>query len=445
MEMEIKMEVKGFNRNSIIVRLLMIGILILVLMIPTVMINGLIGERSIRKAEAVAEITSKWAQAQTVGGPVITIPYERSFKDDQGKVRTEMDYAQFLPEELGIEGKIRPEIRYRGIYKAAVYNLKLKLAGRFSFAKLERLNLNPERIHWNEAFMAVQITDMRGIKDSVGLIWGGRQFRFEPGIFEGGIFTSGISLRIPLNTISAQEGSAFSINLNLNGSEELSLQPLGQTTTVQLSSTWNSPSFTGAFLPETRRVDKNGFNARWKVLDLNRNYPQQWVGDAYNDNLKGSEFGVKLFSPVDEYTQVNRAVKYIFMFVGLTFLVFFLVEVFNKRKIHPVQYLLIGLSLCIFYVLLLSLSEHINFQLAYLIAGISIIGLIGAYVRSALGGKWVTFLTAGLLVALYGYLYILLQNQDYALLMGSIGVFIIMAIVMYISRNIDWYKIEMKD
>lgn len=439
------MEVKGQNRNSIIIRLLVIGILILVLMIPRIMIDGLISERSARKNEAVSEITSKWARAQTIAGPVITVPYEKRFRNDQGKVLTETGYVQFLPEELQIKGEIQPEIRYRGIYRAAVYNLKLNLAGRFSFAKLGRLNLIPEQIRWNEGFMAVQITDMRGIKDSIGLEWNGRQLRFEPGIFEGGIFHSGVSLRLPLEAIKTQGSSDFSIYLNLNGSEELKLQPLGQTTIVQLSSPWNNPSFTGAFLPETRHIGENGFNARWKVLDLNRNYPQQWLGETYNSNLESSEFGVKLYSPVDEYTKVNRAVKYIFMFVGLTFLVFFLVEVFNKRRIHPVQYLLIGFSLCIFYVLLLSLSEHIGFELAYLIAGISIIGLIGSYVRSALGGKWVSLLTAGLLATLYGFLYILLQNQDYALLMGSIGIFIIMAVVMYISRNINWYKIEIKE
>ena len=167
------------------------------------------------------------------------------------------------------------------------------------------------------------------------------------------------------------------------------------------------------------------------MLDLNRNYPQQWVGGIDASAVTGSRFGVALFSPVDEYTQANRAVKYTIMFVGLTFLLFFLVEVFNRRRIHPIQYLLVGLALCLFYLLLLSLSEHLGFAPAYLIASLSTIALITFYIAHALGGRVTTLATAAMLTALYGFLYILLQNQDYALLMGSIGLFVIMGAVMY--------------
>ena len=288
---------------------------------------------------------------------------------------------------------------------------------------------------------------MRGIKNTIQLNWNNQSFLFEPGIKGGNdLFDSGVSVKIPLNKTNLNERKyPFSFQLNLNGSEELNFLPLGQKTTVQLRSSWNDPSFDGAFLPESRQISKNGFVAAWQVLDLNRNYPQQWVGETNKESINRSKFGVKLFSPVTEYTKATRSIKYLFMFVGLTFLIFFLVEVFNKRRIHPIQYLLIGFSLCIFYILLLSISEHLSFELAYLIASISITVLITAYVKSTLKAKILTIATAIFLVILYGFMYVLLQNQDFALLLGSIGTFIIIAVVMYLSRNIDWYKTELNN
>ena len=214
---------------------------------------------------------------------------------------------------------------------------------------------------------------------------------------------------------------------------------------ANLRSSWNNPSFDGAFLPEQHQIDNNGFSADWQVLDLNRNYPQIWVENVSKKTVLSSEFGVNLFSPVDIYTQTTRAVKYMIMFVGLTFLVFFLVEVFSNNKIHPIQYLLIGVSLCIFYLLLLALSEHVNFGLAYFLASLSVVILIGAYVRSALEKKVIPLITVGMLTILYGFLYILLQNQDYALLIGSVGLFLIIAAVMYTTRNVNWYQIDLNN
>ncbi len=428
-----------FNRNSVTMRLVMIGMLTLVLMIPSAMINSLIGERMDRKQEAIAEITSKWAKAQTIGGPILTIPYEKRDTDEKGKVLIDIKYLHFLPEQLVVKGTLNPNTRYRGIYKATLYNAHLNLAGRFALDKFGSLGIAPEIVRWNDAFISVLIPEMKGIKEYIFVQWNGRKIVFEPGIREGGIFNSGVSAKLP---ISAEGKYDFSIGLNLNGSEEFNLLPLGQTTSVHLASSWPNPSFGGTFLPENHTTGKDGFTAEWKILDLNRNYPQQWLGDSYGSSIRESAFGVKMFSPVDQYTQILRAVKYIFMFVGLTFLIFFLVEVFNKKRIHPVQYLLIGLALCVFYILLLSLSEHISFVIAYLIAAVSIIGLIGLYVKSSLDGNWLALITGILLAALYVYLYILLENQDYALLMGSLGIFVILAAVMYLSRKVDWYAIE---
>lgn len=433
-----------FKRNSIGFRLLIIGILVLLLLIPSAWISSLVNEREERKKEAVYEITSKWAKSQTIGGPVITIPYLKKWQDEKGATHTIYDYIHFLPNNLVIKGSLNPETRYRGIHKAILYNSQISLTGDFSFNKLDSLNVITKNIQWKDAFLTVQIPDMRGIKESVELLWNKQTFLFEPGIREGGIFESGISVKIPLSQGElSQTLSNFIIKIDLNGSEQFNLLPLGRNTMVSLNSKWKDPSFIGAFLPEERQINDNGFSASWKVLDLNRNYPQQWVGNSYTDNISQSKFGVLLFSPIDHYTKTTRATKYVIMFIGLTFLVFFMIEVFNKKRIHPIQYLLIGLSLCIFYLLLLSLSEHIGFELAYLFAGISTIALISIYVKSSLEGLSTSLITGGLLTTLYTYLYILIQNQDYALLMGSIGLFVIMAIVMYWSRKVNWYQIEL--
>ena len=430
------------KRNSIGLRLLIIGILIVVLLIPSALISALVSEREERKREAITEITSKWAASQTVGGPVLTIPYQKTWRDEKGKVQISTAYIQVLPDLLQINGSIKPEVRYRGIYKAILYNSKLNVSGVFSLTKLKSLNLPPQSINWNDAFVAILVPDMRGIKEYVVFNWNGNNYPLESGIKTGNdFFSSGVSLKVPVNQAGPSQYK-FSFLLNLNGSEELSFLPLGQKTTLQLDSNWNAPSFDGAFLPEKRQVTKDGFTARWEILDLNRNYAQVWEGGTNSDTILNSKFGVKLFSPVDEYTKTMRSIKYLIMFVSLTFLIFFLVEVFNRKRIHPIQYLLIGFSLCIFYILLLSLTEHLNFELAYLISSLAITALITTYVKSVLGAKSLTLTTALLLLTLYGFLYILLQNQDYALLMGSIGIFLIMAAVMYLSRNINWYQIE---
>ena len=434
------------KKNSTGFRLVVIGILVLLLLIPSAWISSLVNEREGWKEEAVSEITSKWAKSQTIGGPVVTVPYLKKWQDEKGKTQTNLDYIHFLPNKLNIQGILNPEIRYRGIYKAILYNSKITLNGDFSFAKLDSLNVLLENIQWKDAFLTVHIPDMRGIKESIELLWNDQTFLFEPGIRDGGIFESGISVKIPLSKTELHKNLFnFAIKIDLNGSEEFNLFPLGRNTTVSLNSKWQHPSFIGAFLPEKRQIENSGFSASWKVLDLNRNYPQQWMGTSFNNKIIQSRFGVSLFSPVDHYTKTSRATKYAIMFIRLTFLVFFMVEVFNKKRIHPIQYLLIGLALCIFYLLLLSLSEHIGFELAYLIAGISIIALISTYVKSSLGGLSIGIITAGLLTTLYSYLYILIQNQDYALLMGSIGLFVIIGIVMHWSRKVDWYKMELSE
>ncbi|HKL14294.1 MAG TPA: cell envelope integrity protein CreD, partial [Balneolaceae bacterium] len=232
---------------------------------------------------------------------------------------------------------------------------------------------------------------------------------------------------------------SFAFELVLNGSTGLLFSPVGEETSVQLESDWTNPSFAGSFLPAVREVNDDGFQSEWKVLHLNRNFPQQWNGA--NKEVASTTFGVDLLLPVDEYQKTMRTAKYAIMFIALTFLTFFMIELLSGSVIHPVQYLLTGFALLIFYTLLLSISEYIAFGLAYLIAAAAIISLITVYSFSVLPDKRKTGIVFGVLTLLYGYLYILLQLQDYALLMGSIGLFTVLASVMYLTRQIDWFEI----
>ena len=215
--------------------------------------------------------------------------------------------------------------------------------------------------------------------------------------------------------------------------------PVGETTNVIVKSNWSDPSFTGYYLPDNRKIQSDGFTAEWNINYLNRNYPQSWIGNKHKIDF--SAFGLELLLPVDQYQKTMRTVKYAILFISMTFLSFFMIELLGKKNIHPVQYMLIGFALLIFYSLLLSLSEHIDFTFAYLISGIAIIFIITSYTKSVLADNKQTGIIAGILIILYTYLYVVLQLQDYALLIGTIGLFAALTIVMYLTRNIDWFSV----
>lgn len=422
-------------KKSLGIRLFIIGFLSLVLLIPSLLIQELISERESRRNSVADEISQKWGKKQTVIGPLITIPYRHYFNTDD-KIEQVIRYAHFLPENLSIEGSIIPEIRYRGIYKVIVYNSKLKLSGNFPSLDLSVLNISPDDYLVDEAFVSVGISDMTGIKDFVSINWDGRDYAANPGIETNDVLQSGISIA---PDIESGESYPFEFELNLNGSSGMLFSPVGKQTVVDLSSEWPNPSFTGNFLPVNRDISSSGFQSNWEVLHLNRNFSQQWTGP--NQEVSNAVFGVDLLLPVDEYQKTMRTAKYAIMFIALTFLTFFMMELLGKKVIHPVQYLLIGFALLLFYTLLLSISEYLVFKLAYVIAALAIISLITVYSYRVLSDIRKAGIILGVLTLLYGYLYILLQLQDYALLMGSIGLFVVLSLVMYLTRNIDWFEI----
>jgi len=258
----------------------------------------------------------------------------------------------------------------------------------------------------------------------------------------GELMPTGVSCPIAVN--SDGKNYQFSIPIKINGSEYLSFEPVGKSTSVNIRSDWHSPSFEGAFLPDQREISANGFTAQWQVLDLNRPYPQQWKNTEVA-TFGNSGMAVRLIKPVDEYLKNTRSAKYAILVIGLTFMLYFFFEVLRKLFIHPFQYLLVGLALTIFYMLLLSLSEHVGFNNAYLISSFATIGLICGYSFSVLRLRRLVFQLFGLLVAIYGFIFVLLQLEDFALLAGSIGVFIALAAVMYGSRKVDWYNLGTRE
>jgi inner membrane protein len=432
-------------RDSTGFKMLALGGLAGLLLIPLGMVGSLIGEREERRAQASAEVAATWGKSQLLGGPVLTVPYRQHGKDDKGKEQVWISYARFLPASLKVDGRVVPEKRNRGIFEAVVYRADLRWTGAFRRPSFAAWPIAPEDILWNDAYLSVGVPDLRGIRSGVGIDWEGRTLQFQPGGAEEGLWSSG--LRVPVPDLAAgKEGETyygFAFDLGLNGSQKLQLLPLGQQTTVDLHSTWPSPSFSGAFLPEARKVTGMGFDARWNVSWFARSYPQQWLREeaeklAPKSGLEESAFGVELFLPVDAYQKTERSVKYGVLFLVLTFLTFFLYEVFSGVSLHPMQYFLVGSALCLFYLLLLSISEHVPFGFSYLVASAATVLLIGGYSVAVLRGRLRALLMTLVLGVLYGYLFVLLQLEDYALLLGSVGLFAILALVMFLTRRIDW-------
>ena len=463
--------IKSHFRESISFKMLIIGIIVFVLMIPSMMVQSLVSERMHRKNSVLNEITSAWSNPQTITGPIISLPYNEYYtvinKDKADEVKYRVKTAYILPETLNVNGDLVPEIRYRSIYKAVVYNADLDINGKFDFSVLKSLRIDPKNLRLNEAQLILGIKDMRGITDEISLNIGLVKKQFEPGhsnslmgsssdsidavvesaskyarksssLNPGSDLGFGANVISPITITNLHKKIDFSVKLSLNGSKNISIVPVGKTTQTKLKAAWGTPSFFGAFLPDERNITEESFDASWKVLHLNRPFPQAWTGAQ--PELQGSIFGVKLLMANDKYQRVMRTAKYALMFIVFTFLAFFISEVINKNRVHPVQYLFVGMGLIVFYSLLLAFSEHINFNKAYWISAIATILMIFAYSRSVLKKDKLALMVGAVLIVLYIYLFVLLQMQDFALLMGSIGLFIVLGGVMYLTRNIDWYS-----
>jgi len=424
-----------------------IAFIAILLLLPSAMITNLISEREGIQQEAIWEVSSKWGNAQTISGPYITIPYyrlERQVQEDKSvKIVKYLENIHLLPENLDIKGNIKPEEKHRGIYEIVVYDSDLEISGDFKNFDMSELNIDTAQILWDKAVLTIGISDLRGVQNQVQLNWEDEELLFNPGTTTSDLVYSGINAKLPEIDHIGKESYKFSLVLNLKGSQLLYFTPLGKTTNVDLKSTWKNPKFDGAYVTDKNIVDEKGFTANWKILHLNRNFPQVWTNSQYQ--VSQSAFGVDLILPVDSYQKTTRVAKYAILLVALTFLVFFFVEKLQKVFIHPIQYILVGIALIVFYTLLLSFSEHMVFNLAYLLATVMTISLVTWYVKVILK-KWnLTLLMTGILLILYSFIFTIIQIQDYALLIGSIGVFIILALVMYFSKKINWENEKIKD
>jgi inner membrane protein len=371
-----------------------------------------------------------------VAGPVLNIPVSWSDPVKQGDPPViHHAIAHYLPAQLHVDGTLKPETRKRGIYTVVVYEGKLVLKGTFSKPDSMLSDMPGARLNLDGAYFTIGVSDMRGIKNLPELVVNGTPNMVEPGVADTDLFPSGITVRA--GAIPPGKNLDFEITLVINGSEDLSVEALGKTSRISMRSDWSEPGFSGAFLPINRQVTSQGFTAEWNVTHLNRNFPQQWINNKFS--TKEAQLGVELLIPVDHYQKSMRAIKYAILFIALNFIIFMFIEMRSRSRIHPFQYAMVALALLMFYTLLISISEQIGFNPAYLISAVAVTLLISWYAWSILRQKslvaWVFLLQTGL----YLFLFIILQLQDYALLTGSIGLFIILAVIMRASQKIKWY------
>ena len=434
---------------------LAVGLLGLLLLLPLALVQGLIAERAGLKREVVRSVAQSAADVQRIALPVIVAPYTRTWietterTDDNGARKTtraersESATLPFLPESLEVSARPELDFKYRGLYRVLTYEAPLRISGKFQLPAYVSSAPAEGRVIWGTPVLAVGVGDPRGIKNSPVLTWNGASIPFEPGATEHSRLGNGISARLASIDGKSPVMAEFSLVLVLSGMERLSFIPTGRETHVDLDAAWGHPSFFGKFSPAAQ-INASDFSARWKTSFYSTNAREAYlecVAGAKCARFEGNEFGVAFITPFDLYQQLERAAKYGLLFVGLTFAAFFLFEMLGSLSVHPVQYGLVGLALALFFVLLVSLSEHIGFAPAYGVAAGACVGLITVYSSVVLGSRArAAGLGAGLAL-LYGVLFMLLRSEDYALLMGSVFLFALLAALMLGTRRVDWYAL----
>jgi inner membrane protein len=447
--------------TKITMKLALIFVLVIFLLIPKFMIFDLVDERQQLSKSVQKEVAVSWASDQIITSPALVIPYNYISKDEKGKtVTTSKSNLIIYPENIDANGILDTQSKYRSLYKVLLYESKMSFKGKFQLPDLKEIALQDAHVLYDEAYISIGISDLKGIKNTVNLTWNGQKKKVSPGLNdihfrytqvastldklpeynEQGIayysIKSGMST--PVNINPSDVDYDFSFDLEIKGSQTLSFSPMAKNTTVVIKSPFADPSFIGEFLPE-HTTNSAGFDAKWNILEYNKSLPPYQKANNLID-IGNNSFGVKIVDPIDNYSKTHRAGKYMILFVILTFLVVFLTEIVEKINIHIFQYTLIGLSLAIFFTLLLSISEFWGFDLAYSGAAAATIGLIFLYSLGMFRNKKSSGLLLGLMVALFAYIYIIIQLEKTALLAGSIGLFVIIAMTMYVTRKIKWFE-----
>ena len=439
-------ELVSWFRDSVGGKLAIIGLLVLILLIPLGMIESRIAERGFRAEEAAGQIANIWGSHQTIGGPALVLGYEYSQTIDENTVRVR-DEVYTLPSEMTIDVVAETEILKRGIYEIPVYTAAIEITGVLAPPQTGEI-ANDVLSRWDDALLSIPIGDARSIREPVRITIGNTTADFSPGGER--IAGLGPQLVIPLSALSVAsfvEGLDFSIDFRIGGTEQLRFLPFADVTRVNLQADWPSPSFVGGFLPDTRGISPNDFTASWSVLNLGRGYASTWrrsdaLARTLAQQVPSTSFGVDLIVPIGVHQTSLRATKYAVLFLSLTFLAYFLFELFTPLRLHAFQYLLVGFANALFYLLLIAIAEHADFKFAYGASAVASIGLITGYSAAVLGAARRALPIALLLIAIYGYLYFILQLEDYALLSGSLGILTILAAVMYATRRIDWHSVS---
>jgi inner membrane protein len=450
-------------QKPLLFKTLVVFILTLLIAIPLALIQSTISERMRYRDEAVHSIATDSVREQTVIGPLLVIPYTDEYQEEQPigetqKIRiikhSESRRLVVFPNELRVKGNFDTDYRYRGIHKVLVYTGQHNLSGDFAMPKKADIRqARPDsKITMGQPYIALSIEDVRGIRNVTSITWAGKQVEFQQGS-NLPAFPSG--LHAPIESIDLAQAQAqsipFNFDLQLDGIERMHFSPVAKNNHVTLTSKWPHPQFGGRFLPspKARVINDQGFSATWNISALATNAQQQLAGAAQYEssarNVQPDYFSVGFIEPINIYSQADRAIKYGLLFVALTFAAFFLFELLKKLPVHPVQYTLVGLALALFFLLLVSLSEHLSFLPAYLVSSGACILLIGFYLSYVLHNWKRGFGFGAALTMLYGVLYGLLNSENNALVMGSILLFAVLAAIMIATRKVDWYQMSKAD
>lgn len=431
----------GDIKNSTTFRVLFIGFLILLLLIPMTMVESVIKERSYLHDNASLEIRRSWGPDQSIVGPVLTLPYVRTFSAGTGW-SYDSRYKHIRPDDLNIESQIETEIRYRSIYKVPVYTADVHIRGEYDLGDITIGAEDNNGFQLDKGMIRIPLVNSRSIKEPITFIWNGKAIELKPTWNKENSKAVIFSAKLPADLILRDRVNTFEYKLKLAGTNSFSLIPSADKTNVKLVSNWHSPGFYGIYLPTERSISDEGFTAEWGTNDFLSDIGHEESEMISPDWFKGQVYGVNLIQPVNTYQVVTRAAKYAVLFIALTFMVYFFTELFGKSMLHPVQYLLVGVANCIFYLLLLSLAEHIDFNVAYVISAFASISLISLYSVSILKSRLKASIVFAVLTGLYTYLFITLRSEGFALLIGSVGLFAILSSIMYLTRNIDWHNVR---
>ena len=442
-------------KHSSTVKLITIIFITVAMLIPVSMVEMTIHERSGLRTQAETSISDRWGGRQKISAPVLAIPYKEkrverishnsdwktAGKQVENQKISYIDRTMYLlADNVSLSTTMKTEVRYLGIYEMPVYITDSYIKGSFNRKDLENINRQLTNINWKHARVILPIDDVRGIRSISKLSFGKNNIDFIPGQ-NNSVSFRGIDAPVNLSS-KINKNINFSLNISLSGSKQLNYLPLARTSNITLTSDWSNPGFTGSYLPATRNITQNGFNAEWKILGLNRSFGQS-LSDSFDKNsINNSKFGITLFQPADIYQQNIRSVKYAALFIALTFMAFFLFEIFFELNIHPIQYFFNGGALSTFYLLLLALSEHLHFSMAYLLSAISIVLLMTGYSMTILKQRKRGALIGLITAIIYSFLYFLIQSEQNSLLFGAIGFFVSLATIMYMTRHINWYNIN---